>query len=72
METRITKLLGIQHPIIQAGMNFVSYLPLAAAVSNAGGLGILTASDQTPEELRKNIRKLRRLTGNPFGVNLVP
>lgn len=72
METRITKLLGIHHPIIQAGMNFVSYLPLAAAVSNAGGLGILTASDQTPEELRENIRKLKQLTKNPFGVNLVP
>jgi NAD(P)H-dependent flavin oxidoreductase YrpB (nitropropane dioxygenase family) len=72
MKTRITELLGIQHPIIQAGMNFVSYLPLAAAVSNAGGLGILTASDQTPEELRENIRRLRQLTGNPFGVNLVP
>ncbi len=72
MKTRITELLGIKYPIIQAGMNFVSYVPLAAAVSNAGGLGILTASDQTPEELRENIRKLRKLTNNPFGVNLVP
>jgi enoyl-[acyl-carrier protein] reductase II len=72
MKTRITELLGIKHPIIQAGMNFVSYVPLAAAVSNAGGLGILTASDQTPEELRGNIRKLRNLTPHPFGVNLVP
>jgi len=72
MKTRITELLGIKHPIVQAGMNFVSYVPLAAAVSNAGGLGILTASDQTPEELRENIRKLRHLTSNPFGVNLVP
>jgi NAD(P)H-dependent flavin oxidoreductase YrpB (nitropropane dioxygenase family) len=72
MKTRITELLGIKHPIIQAGMNFVSYVPLAAAVSNAGGLGILTASDQTPEELRENIRTLKGLTSHPFGVNLVP
>jgi NAD(P)H-dependent flavin oxidoreductase YrpB (nitropropane dioxygenase family) len=72
MKTQITELLGIKHPIIQAGMNFVSYVPLAAAVSNAGGLGILTASDQTPEELKENIRKLKKLTSNPFGVNLVP
>ena len=72
MKTRITELLGIQHPIIQAGMTLVSYVPLAAAVSNAGGLGILTISDQTPEELRENIGRLRELTSNPFGVNLVP
>jgi len=72
MKTRITELLGVRHPIIQAGMNFVSYVPLVEAVCNAGGLGILTASDQTPEELRENIRKLRSLTRNPFGVNLVP
>jgi len=72
MKTRITELLGIQHPIIQAGMTFVSYVPLVAAVSNAGGLGILSASEQTPEELRINIRKLKSLTSNPFGVNLVP
>lgn len=72
MKTRITELLEIQHPIIQAGMTFVSYVPLVAAVSNAGGLGILTTSDQTPVELRENIRRLRELTSNPFGVNLVP
>jgi len=72
MKTKITDLLGIKHPIIQAGMNFVSYVPLVVAVSNAGGLGILTASDQTPDELRENIRKVRNLTSNPFGVNVVP
>lgn len=72
LKTRITDLLGIKYPIIQAGMNFVSYVSLAAAVSNAGGLGILTAIDQTPDELRTNIRRLRELTTNPFGVNLVP
>ncbi len=72
MKTRITELLGIKHPIIQAGMSYVSFVQLAAAVSNAGGLGIMTASEQTPDELRANIRKLRELTKNPFGVNLVP
>ena len=72
MQTRITKLLGIKHPIVQAGMAYVSYVPLAAAVCNAGGLGILTGTEQTPEELRANIRKLRELTMNPFGVNLLP
>jgi len=72
MKTRLTELLGIEHPIIQAGMSLVSYVPLAAAVSNAGGLGILTASDQSPVELRDNIRKLRELTSKPFGVNAVP
>ncbi len=72
MKTRITELLGIRYPIIQAGMSYVSYIQLAAAVSNAGGLGIMTASEQTPEELKTNIRKLKELTKNPFGVNLVP
>ncbi len=72
MRTKLTSVLGIEHPVIQAGMSLVSYVPLAAAVSNAGGLGILTASDQTPQELRNNIIKLRSLTRNPFGVNAVP
>ena len=72
MKTRITDLLGIKHPIVQAGMTYVSYVELAAAVCNAGGLGILTASEQTPDELRRSIIKLRELTGKPFGVNLVP
>lgn len=72
MKTRITELLGIHYPIIQAGMSYVSFAQLAAAVSNAGGLGIMTASDQTPDELRLNIRKMRELTPNPFGVNMVP
>lgn len=72
MKTRITQLLGIRYPIIQAGMSYVSFVPLAAAVSDAGGLGIMTATEQTPEELRKNIRKIRELTPKPFGVNLVP
>jgi len=73
MKTRITDLLGIEHPIIQAGMSLVSYVPLVVAVSKAGGLGILTVTDQTPAELRKNIRIVRELIDNkPFGVNLLP
>ena len=73
MKTRITELLGIKYPIIQAGMGWVSYLPLVVAVSNAGGLGILSPTDMTPEELRQNIRKVRELTDNkPFAVNVVP
>jgi enoyl-[acyl-carrier protein] reductase II len=72
MKTRITELLGIEYPIIQAGMTFVSYMPLVVAVSEAGGLGIMTCSDQTPDEVRDNIRRIRELTKKPFGVNLVP
>lgn len=72
MRTRVTKLLGIKHPIIQPGMALISFVPLAAAVCEAGALGILTATEQTPEELRQNIRRMRELTDKPFGVNLVP
>lgn len=73
MKTRITELLGIKYPIVQAGMGWVSYLPLVVAVSNAGGLGILSPTDMTPEELRQDIRKVRELTDNkPFAVNVVP
>ena len=73
MKTRITELLGIKHPIVQAGMGWVSYLPLVVAVANAGGLGVLSATDMTPEELRDQIRKIRELTGDkPFAVNIVP
>ncbi len=73
MKTRITELLGIRHPIVQAGMGWVSYLPLVVAVANAGGLGVLSATDMTPEELREQIRKIRELTGDkPFAVNVVP
>ena len=72
MKTRITRLLDIEHPIIQAGMSYVSHIELAAAVSNAGGLGILTASELTPQDLRSTIGNLRELTANRYGVNLVP
>ncbi|MCP4345497.1 MAG: nitronate monooxygenase [Desulfobacterales bacterium] len=71
MKTRITDLFGIEHPIVQGGMHYVSFAELAAAVSNAGGLGIITALTQkTPEELSKEIERCREMTDKPFGVNL--
>ena len=71
MKTRITELLGIEHPIIQGGMHFVGLAELAAAVSNAGGLGIITALTQpTPEKLAEEIARCREMTDKPFGVNL--
>jgi NADH:quinone reductase (non-electrogenic) len=71
MKTRITELFGITHPIIQGGMHFVGRAELAAAVSNAGGLGIITALTQkTPENLRAEIARCRTMTDKPFGVNL--
>jgi NADH:quinone reductase (non-electrogenic) len=71
MKTRITELFGIQHPIIQGGMHFVGYAQLAAAVSNAGGLGIITGLTQrTPAALAEEIRRCREMTDKPFGVNL--
>jgi NAD(P)H-dependent flavin oxidoreductase YrpB (nitropropane dioxygenase family) len=71
MKTRITELFGIRHPIIQGGMHWVGYAELAAAVSNAGGLGIITALTQpTPEKLAREIERCRQMTGAPFGVNL--
>lgn len=71
MQTRITQLLGIRHPIIQGGMHFVGRAELAAAVSNAGALGILTGLTQrTPELLAVEIARCREMTDQPFGVNL--
>src|SRR6202051_4562505 len=71
MKTAITELLGIRHPIIQGGMHFVGFAELAAAVSNAGGLGIITGLTQkTPELLAKEIARCRAMTDKPFGVNL--
>lgn len=71
MKTRITELLGIKYPIVQGGMMNVGYAELAAAVSNAGGLGIITGLTQpTPDDLRKEIARCRELTDKPFGVNL--
>lgn len=68
--TRVTEMLGIRLPIIQGGLAYLAYAELAAAVSNAGGLGQITAmSLSTPDELRAEIRKVRELTDKPFGVN---
>jgi NADH:quinone reductase (non-electrogenic) len=69
--TRFTELAGIEHPIVQGGMMWVGRAELAAAVSNAGGLGLLTALTQpTPDDLRREIDRCRALTDKPFGVNL--
>ena len=71
MKTQITELFGIEHPIIQGGMHYVGFAELAAAVSNAGGLGIITGLTQgTPEKLEAEIKKCQALTDKPFGVNL--
>ena len=71
MKTRITELFGIEHPIIQGGMHFVGFAEMAAAVSNAGGLGIITGLTQrTPEDLANEIVRCREMTDKPFGVNL--
>jgi nitronate monooxygenase len=71
MRTRFTELAGVQYPIIQGGMMWVGRAELAAAVSNAGGLGILTALTQpTPDDLRREIDRCRAMTDKPFGVNL--
>ena len=69
-KTRVTQLLNIRYPIIQGGLAYLAYSELASAVSNAGGLGQITAmSLAEPEQLRAEIRKVRQLTNNPFGVN---
>jgi NADH:quinone reductase (non-electrogenic) len=71
IQTRITKLLGIEHPIVQGGMQWVGRARLVAAVANAGALGFLTALTQpTPEDLEKEIKLCKELTDRPFGVNL--
>ncbi len=71
MKTRITEMFGIEHPIIQGGMHFVGFAEMAAAVSNAGGLGIITGLTLgTPEKLEAEIAKCREMTDKPFGVNL--
>jgi enoyl-[acyl-carrier protein] reductase II len=71
IKTRLTDLLCIQHPIIQGGMAWVADAHLAAAVSNAGGLGIIASGSMPPELLRQEIRLCRTLTDKPFGVNLI-
>ncbi|GIX21107.1 NAD(P)H-dependent flavin oxidoreductase [Erythrobacter cryptus] len=71
MKTAITEMFGIEHPIIQGGMHYVGFAEMAAAVSNAGGLGIITGLTQgTPEKLANEIARCRDMTDKPFGVNL--
>jgi nitronate monooxygenase len=71
MKTAITEMFGIQHPIIQGGMHYVGFAEMAAAVSNAGGLGIITGLTQgTPELLANEIARCKDMTDKPFGVNL--
>src|SRR5690606_5815354 len=70
MKNRITDLLGVEHPIVQAPMGWIARAQLASAVSNAGGLGIIETSSGALEEVREEIAKMRRLTSKPFGVNI--
>jgi enoyl-[acyl-carrier protein] reductase II len=70
MKTRITELLDIQHPIFCAGMGFVAVPQLVAAVSNAGGLGLLATATLNPREVRESVREIRKLTRRPFGANV--
>ena len=67
---RISDLFGIRYPIVQAGMVWCSGWKLAAAVSNAGGLGLIGAGSMYPDILREHIQKCKAATGNPFGVNV--
>jgi len=69
IKTRMTELFGCKHPIMLAGMNWVTTPELVAAVCNAGGLGIFATARCTPEETRKNIQEIRKLTDKPFGIN---
>lgn len=71
LRTRLTELLGIEHPIIQGGMAWTATAELAAAVSNAGGIGIIGAGHMPTEILRGEIRRAKELTSKPFGVNLM-
>ena len=71
MKTKITEMFGIEHPIIQGGMHYVGFAEMAAAVSNAGGLGIITALTlKSPGDLANEIARCRDMTEKPFGVNL--
>lgn len=71
MKTRITELLGCEYPVIQGGMAWVAEYHLAAAVSNAGGVGLIGAASAPAEIVREQIRKTRELTDRPFGVNVM-
>ncbi|MFC2033387.1 NAD(P)H-dependent flavin oxidoreductase [Chloroflexota bacterium] len=71
IKTRITEMFGIKHPIMLAGMNWITEPNIVSTVCNAGGLGVFAMAHCTPEEARKNIRKIRNLTDKPFGVNMI-
>ena len=70
MQNRITQMLGVQYPIVQAPMGWIARAPLASAVSNAGGMGIIETSSGALDEVRAEITKMRTLTDKPFGVNI--
>ncbi|NLD79887.1 MAG: nitronate monooxygenase [Smithella sp.] len=70
-KTRMTKMFGIEHPIMLAGMNWITEPGLVSAVCNAGGLGILAIARCNPQETRENIRQIRKMTDRPFGVNQI-
>ena len=67
MKNRITEMLGVEYPIVQAPMGWIARAPLASAVSNAGGMGIIETSSGALDEVREEIRKMRTLTDKPFG-----
>ena len=71
MKTKITEMLGIEYPIIQGGMAWVAEYHLAAAVANAGGLGLIGAASAPPEIVREQIKEAKKLTDKPFGVNIM-
>ena len=70
-KTRMTEMFGIEHPIMLAGMNWITEPKLVSAVCNAGGLGILATARCTPQETRENIRRIREMTDKPFGINQI-
>ena len=71
LHTKLCDLLGVKHPIMLAGMGGVSYAELAAAVSNAGGYGVLGMAGRSPDFIREEMRKVKSLTDKPFGVDLL-
>mgnify|MGYP003337105314 CR=1 FL=1 len=70
MKTRITELLGVEHPIVQAPMGWIARSALASAVSNAGGMGIIETSSGELDNVKLEIQRMRELTDQPFGVNI--
>ena len=70
IKTRITEMLGIEYPIVQAPMGWIARAQLASAVSNAGGLGIIETSSGELDAVREEVKKMRQLTSKPFGVNI--